>query len=261
MQTQAIGTQPPRPRRILACTLLLGTTTTGAVVVLGRVAVAAWRPLVEPGPATIDEAAAAFSVSVAAVLLAGWTVSMACALVEHLPGRLGHVARAAAPHVASRPARRLAAVLLGATLTGAFMPGGAASATTPVGTAAAAATSTLPRAAPPHPGFVASVVERLVTPEPPGWTPTRPRVRPQPATSLVTSGADRRAAGEVVVQRGDCLWDIAARHLGPGASDAEVAIAWPAWHEANRALIGDDPDRLLPGQLLHAPSVAPMGAP
>jgi LysM domain len=56
-----------------------------------------------------------------------------------------------------------------------------------------------------------------------------------------------------VVRRGDTLWDIAARHLGPTASDAEIARDWPRWYAANRAVIGSDPNLLRPGQLLGAP--------
>ena len=55
------------------------------------------------------------------------------------------------------------------------------------------------------------------------------------------------------MRRGDTLWSIAARHLGPDASDAEIARAWPAWFEANRDVVGDDPDLLRPGQVLRAP--------
>jgi nucleoid-associated protein YgaU len=55
------------------------------------------------------------------------------------------------------------------------------------------------------------------------------------------------------VRRADTLWDIVRRHLGPDASEAEVALAWPHWYAANRATIGDDPDLLLPGQVLQAP--------
>ena len=53
--------------------------------------------------------------------------------------------------------------------------------------------------------------------------------------------------------RGDSLWAIAARHLGPGATDAEVAREWPRWYAANRDTIGADPDLLLPGQVLRVP--------
>ena len=55
------------------------------------------------------------------------------------------------------------------------------------------------------------------------------------------------------MRRGDSLWAIVARHLGPRAGDAEVAETWPAWFAANRDVIGDDPDLLLPGQVLRAP--------
>ncbi|MEJ5914148.1 LysM peptidoglycan-binding domain-containing protein [Pseudokineococcus sp. 1T1Z-3] len=67
--------------------------------------------------------------------------------------------------------------------------------------------------------------------------------------------ADAAEGGrQVVVVRGDTLWDIAARALPPGADDAEVAAAWPAWYETNRHVIGDDPDLLRPGQVLLVPT-------
>lgn len=59
---------------------------------------------------------------------------------------------------------------------------------------------------------------------------------------------------EVAVRPGDSLWSIAARHLGPTASDAEIAEAWPSWYAANKQLIGDEPDLLQPGQLLQPPT-------
>jgi nucleoid-associated protein YgaU len=58
---------------------------------------------------------------------------------------------------------------------------------------------------------------------------------------------------DVVVRRDDTLWDIAARHLGPGASAAEIAAEWPRWHRANRDLVGPDPDLIRPGQRLTPP--------
>jgi hypothetical protein len=72
---------------------------------------------------------------------------------------------------------------------------------------------------------------------------------PGPAPRPVPDGA-------VVVHRGDTLWDIAARHLGPGATPAAIAAEWPRWYAANRAVIGPDPDRILPGQRLAAPGSA-----
>jgi nucleoid-associated protein YgaU len=75
-----------------------------------------------------------------------------------------------------------------------------------------------------------------------------------PATvARLVTGAGAPPSAEVVVHRGDSLWSIARRHLGAGATDTEVAAAWPHWYAANRDVIGPDPDLLLPGQVLHAP--------
>jgi hypothetical protein len=63
--------------------------------------------------------------------------------------------------------------------------------------------------------------------------------------------------GDHVVVPGDCLWDVAAARLGTGSgrppTAAEVADAVAAWWTVNRAVIGPDPDLLLPGQVLHPP--------
>ncbi len=72
-----------------------------------------------------------------------------------------------------------------------------------------------------------------------------PATRPVPA-----SGAD------VVVVRGDSLWSIAARHLPDDAPESAVASAWPRWWATNHAVVGDDPDVLLPGQVLRVPQDA-----
>jgi hypothetical protein len=63
--------------------------------------------------------------------------------------------------------------------------------------------------------------------------------------------ADQR---EVVVRSGDCLWKVVGRHLGPAASDSDIARAVPSWFRANRSVIGPDPELLLPGQRLLAPT-------
>ena len=40
---------------------------------------------------------------------------------------------------------------------------------------------------------------------------------------------------------------MAAAQLGPLATDLEIAQLWPRWFQANRAVIGSDPNLLLPG--------------
>jgi LysM repeat protein len=57
----------------------------------------------------------------------------------------------------------------------------------------------------------------------------------------------------VVVAPGDTLWHIAQRALPSDAGAADIASAWPAWYAQNAELIGDDPDLIQPGQILHAP--------
>lgn len=76
------------------------------------------------------------------------------------------------------------------------------------------------------------------TPPTPGTTPFPPAPAPHP-----TPG-DR-----VVVAPGDTLWGLTAARL-PGAGPAEIAAVWPVVHEANRDVVGADPDLIHPGQVL-----------
>ncbi|MCB7137234.1 LysM peptidoglycan-binding domain-containing protein [Cellulosimicrobium marinum] len=59
---------------------------------------------------------------------------------------------------------------------------------------------------------------------------------------------------EVVVVRGDTLWSIAERELGPGATVGDVAAEVSRWHAANQDVVGDDPDLIRPGQVLVPPT-------
>ncbi|WP_418276229.1 hypothetical protein ACNHYB_15355 [Isoptericola jiangsuensis] len=74
----------------------------------------------------------------------------------------------------------------------------------------------------------------------------------QRTSRTVTTTDDERPV-EVVVVRGDTLWDIAARTLPGDATDAQILRETVRWHEANRDVVGDDPDVVLPGQILRGP--------
>lgn len=92
----------------------------------------------------------------------------------------------------------------------------------------------------------------------PNWRPSSPIADPDlvvawPARARQTPGT---AHAGVTVLAGDTLWDIAARDLGPSASDVEVALHWPRWYQANKAQIGENPNILLPGQILTPPAAA-----
>lgn len=64
--------------------------------------------------------------------------------------------------------------------------------------------------------------------------------------------ATARRSSTVTVDSGDCLWDIAARRLAR-PTRARIALAWPRWWHANRAVVGADPDVIRPGQRLRPP--------
>ncbi|HET7415288.1 MAG TPA: hypothetical protein VFI97_06280 [Arthrobacter sp.] len=89
----------------------------------------------------------------------------------------------------------------------------------------------------------------------PRWTPTN-----TPAMgNVLTRGPLRNADAQirqhtVTVQPGDSLWALCAEHLGPYATDLEIAAEWPRWYAENRQTIGADASLLLPGQILRIPT-------
>src|SRR2546423_1110695 len=83
---------------------------------------------------------------------------------------------------------------------------------------------------------------------------------PAPPEADVDGGAAVRAPrpaeaepAAVTVVPGDCLWTIAAGALPRGAGDAAIDRYWRAIYASNRDTVGDDPDLILPGQVLHLP--------
>ncbi|MCO1339190.1 hypothetical protein BJH93_09840 [Kocuria polaris] len=87
----------------------------------------------------------------------------------------------------------------------------------------------------------------------PAWTPGRTA----PAIDRVL-GSTRPESDETVVAAGDTLWSIAATALGPEATSAEIAAEWPRWYDANRDVIGPDPDHLTVGSVLTPPTDTPF---
>lgn len=77
---------------------------------------------------------------------------------------------------------------------------------------------------------------------------------PLPDRHAARPGQGDHASAVHVVARGESLWRIAAEQLGPHASDAAIARAWPLIYQANRSTIGNDPGLILPGQLLTIPN-------
>ncbi|WP_285102583.1 hypothetical protein [Promicromonospora sp. MEB111] len=205
--------------------------------------------------------------------VAGWTgvhalLALACVLADRRGRRWAAAERAVARH-APAVVRRLARVAAGAGLGLALTAPTAMALPEAVGVPAAEA----------GPAVVLDL----------GWRPTstmsgEPTGRPGRSVASGTGSTpgraslvdqDRRAeAGRepVTVETGDTLWAIAADGLAAdrpsdgdrsaragspadndGPSDAEIAEAVDRWHDANRQVLGSDPDLIRPGTVLHQP--------
>jgi hypothetical protein len=246
MQTSSNTIKRRRAVAGLVALTIAAAATAGWLATVALACGRGWAAGVPLSPAAALTGAAA---AVSAGGLAWIVLGVVLETLARLPGVAGRWASALSVAVSPRVVHRAAAVLLGVGV-GAGVSAGAATAgpvRAPVVASLGAPSATL-SPQPPDPAWA---------PLPdPAWVPEPPRVRPQPDVAAVST-LGRRAGGgdlgEVVVRRGDSLWTIAARHLGPGAGDAEVAEEWPRWYAANRAVIGDDPDLLLPGQVLQPP--------
>jgi hypothetical protein len=103
-------------------------------------------------------------------------------------------------------------------------------------------------------------VSGLPLPDRPDTSPPRARTTPNepiPAAEPAEPVAPLPVAepsDAVVVRPGDTLWAIAARSLPRDASDAQIAAATRAWHDANRQVVGPDPHLIFPAQRLVPPT-------
>jgi nucleoid-associated protein YgaU len=109
-------------------------------------------------------------------------------------------------------------------------------------------TATRPSDAPSPPAASPNPDGRGSAPGPPAPRPRGSAPPDAPAPRAAPSGGK-----PVTVRGGESLWLIAARRLGPHASDSQIAAAWPRWYAANRSVIGDDPALIRPGQVLRTP--------
>lgn len=259
MQTASNGTKQQEsapPPHVVGHVLAAAATSlvvgTAVAWILALAWITARADVTAPGPASADELLALAAATLALVIAAWLLVGTVLEVLAHVPGRIGRAAQVWAEHLTPALARRIAAFLLGVGVGVAGGPSQAVASPRPSATAVSVTdpglvpTPSAPGPSAPDPGFSPAPVA-------PGFTPTAPRVRPQADPALLGGRVAPRADREVVVHRGDTLWSIAARHLGPQASDAEIAWAWPRWFDLNRALIGDDPDVILPGQILRVP--------
>jgi hypothetical protein len=210
---------------------------------------------------------------VATLALAAWACSGWLLLVavttwgSRLPGAVGRLSRRTSARLAPTSVRALVRVALGATVVASVVGAPGAFADPPHPAARSYDWPALPVASGPAatfdwPSAAPTPARARPTAGPTHVTAPRSTIRPDTAAGphvprpALPTPAERPVAGPdaLVVQPGDSLWAIAARHLGPTASEAQVAQAWPQWWHANRAVVGDDPNLIHPGSHLAPPS-------
>ncbi len=238
-------------------TLIVGS---GFAVGLWVVADARMRALAAPGPAAAADALTLLLALAALLLLLWLALGLTLGALAVLPGAIGRWAVRSADRLTPARAARATALLLGSAVATAALPTTAVA--DPTGPGAGAGTTVVATA--PDPGFAPQGASAFGTvgaahagsgPAPdPGFLPRPPVVRHIVAPTVISPPGGLPAPRGVVVHRGDTLWAIAARDLGPDATDAEVAAHWPRWFAANREVVGSDPDRILPGQVLSRPT-------
>lgn len=276
--------------------LLSGLGTGTSTVALARLSAQQWRLATCPGPLDPSELLIGV-VLIAATLVAGWLgLGALAAVMAALPGALGRLAGWVADRATPKALRAGVAVLLGAAVTaGVSAPAWAdptpgvprppvatatgTQATSPAPTGSGAADTPSPANAPidarTDESSVAPSARSIgIAPDPhfmPGGTPLQPPATPSAADAPDLPRADvppvspqsaqtaQRAtpAATVTVRRGDTLWSIAARRLGPGATPAQISAEWHRWYAANRATIGPDPDRIRARTTLVVPAASP----
>ena len=187
---------------------------------------------IRSGTATFDELIGFLAAFLGWVVLAWVGLVFAVTALTWLPGALGRAASRLAARVTPVAARRAARLTVGLAV-----------ASGPVAAALPATAWSIPvEHLPAAPAADATAA------------PALPAIgRPGPATAAVIATGPTDAP--VIVAHGDCLWDIAARALGQDAGNADIAAEWPRWYEANRGVVGADPDLIQPGMVLRPPAV------
>ena len=228
--------------------IALATASLVAAVAVGSIFLSTARDaltaLAAAGPASPADGILVM-VALVGVVLSLWVgLGMALSALSALPGALGQASTRLADRMAPAVVRKVVAFVLGTALTAALVPG-----TAVAGSAHPTPRQAVVTSAQYAVGVLAHVAETIHTSEDgdaapgPSWSPDR--------RALPANGAG--GPGEIVVHRGDNLWSIAARHLGPTATTTEISAEWHRWFAANRHVIGDDANLITPGQVLRPP--------
>lgn len=209
----------------------------------------------QTGPWRVD-AAVEVGVTALGLLVATWLACSALVatlcLLARAAGATWRTGERLVHRFAPQVVRKALVLAVGAGIGLGMASGATAAAPAPVPTSPTISVTTDPTV-PPDLGWVVTVPSGV--PTEPAAAPEEPAPAPVREVAVaVTTTVAAPTPEAVVVVAGDSLWAIAARHLPPGATDAEIAASWPRWYDANAAVIGADPDLIQPGQVLTAPA-------
>lgn len=270
-----------RPAGATAAVALAGASLVAAAAVGSiflSIAGDAWTATAAAGPAGPADGILLVSALGGALLSLWLGLGTTLSALSALPGAFGHACRLLAGWVAPAALRKVVAFVLGTTLTAALLPGSAVAGSgheaprPTVVTAPRNVIRAVRDAADAAPDasfrFVSDPVPDgddgmagmggmggMEAAPPPSWSLERPGSRDSHVSSPKPTPPEVRAptADGIVVHRGDTLWSIAARHLGPTVTAADIDAEYHRWFAANREVIGDDANLILPGQLLSPP--------
>lgn len=243
---------PPALARAVAAGQILawaGATTAAAVLLLTiwpapPIGLTAGPPALDDLLATV--ACTALLLVLLAAAASAWASLVLAAVRRAGSQRLVRLERVVAPGLV----RRLAATAIG---VGVLAGAGAAAATAaPVTVAVQPLVPSWP-AETPGAGAPPTSPTTSTTPAPSASGPSEPGTPAGVSAVPQVRQPGAAPAHDVVVTPGDSLWRIAEQHLPPGSDAGRVAAEWPRWWSANRAVVGDDPDLIRPGQHLSAP--------
>lgn len=197
-----------------------------------------------------------------------WLVlSLLLITLSAIPGALGSACGAVAARMTPALYHRAARIALGLSVAAGPVAAGLPASAAPADhSSQVVATQSLPNLERPvtRGGMSIPDLDRPVTG--PAWQGIPDLSRPVTGEQLpnperpdsrdpITRAGDRgdRQTQEYVVKRGDTLWDIASTHLPDDADATQITQEWHRWYDANRDVIGGDPDLILPGQVFTPP--------
>ena len=242
---------PTQGKRALG-SLLLGLTGALVLLVTGPVThlptLAGIPEWLQVTP--VDEAVVTVAWLIGWATVAWLSVVALLAAAAAVPGAAGSLARWLLRLVAPRALRRILEAALGVSLAAGPIFGGVAMAAAPPAAPHSAVLSlpALDRPLNTIPQLDRPSLDRPLTTPPTLDRPSLDRPTAKPAH-------DKHAhAKPVTVRPGDSLWLIAARGLGDDPTDAQIAAEWPRWYEANKDVVGDNPNLIQPGEHLQPPT-------